>query len=141
MPANGATGRPRKTLIREVEEVPYLFAHGTLRTGGRNSGLISDASLLGHASTAEDYALFILKNKPVVTKRPLTKIKGEVYSVTEEMLMLVDRFQGHPRINKRELVPVMLEDGSSVEAWIYFHIQPLRESVLVNSGEYIELKP
>jgi gamma-glutamylcyclotransferase (GGCT)/AIG2-like uncharacterized protein YtfP len=57
------------------------------------------------------------------------------------MLMLIDRFQGHPRINKRELVPVKLEDGSSVDAWIYFHIQPLRDSKLVDSGEYIEQKP
>jgi gamma-glutamylcyclotransferase (GGCT)/AIG2-like uncharacterized protein YtfP len=119
----------------------YLFAHGTLRQGGRNNGLIAGATLLGRAGTVEDYALFIIKNKPVVTKRPVTKIKGEVYSVTEEMLMLIDRFQGHPRINKRELVPVKLEDGSSVDAWIYFHIQPLRDSILVDSGEYIEQKP
>ena len=118
----------------------YLFAHGTLRQGCHNSGLIAGATLLGFAGTVEDYALFIIKNKPVVTRRPVTKIKGEVYSVTEEMLTLVDRFQGHPRINKRELVPVKLQDGSSVEAWIYFHIQPLRDSVLVESGVYIEPK-
>jgi len=119
----------------------HLFAHGTLRQGGRNSGLISGATLLGRAGTVEDYAFFIINNKPVVTRRPVTKIKGEVNSVTEEMLMLIDRFQGHPRINKRELVPVKLEDGSSVDAWIYFHIQPLRDSILVDSGEYSERKP
>jgi gamma-glutamylcyclotransferase (GGCT)/AIG2-like uncharacterized protein YtfP len=118
----------------------YLFAHGTLRQGGRNNGLISGASLVGRASTVEDYALFIIKDKPVLTKRPVMKIKGEVYSVTEEMLTLVDRFQGHPLINKRELAPVKLDEGGSIEAWIYFHIQPLRASVLVDSGEYIEPK-
>ena len=121
--------------------MPHLFAHGTLRQGGRSNGLIAGAASLGRAETAEDYALFIIKNKPVVTKRPVTKIKGEVYTVTDDMLTLVDRFEGHPRINKRDMVPVKLEDGSTVEAWLYFHIQPLRESVLIESGEYTDLNP
>jgi gamma-glutamylcyclotransferase (GGCT)/AIG2-like uncharacterized protein YtfP len=117
-----------------------LFVYGTLKQGGRNNGLIAEATPLGSAITVEDYTLFIVKNKPVVTKRPVTKIKGEVYSVTDVMLTLVDRFQGHPRINKRELVQVKLEDGSAIEAWLYFHVQPLRDSVLIESGEYTEQK-
>jgi gamma-glutamylcyclotransferase (GGCT)/AIG2-like uncharacterized protein YtfP len=118
-----------------------IFAHGTIRKGGRNSGLISGATFLGLAETVEDYALFTMKNKCVVTRRPASKIKGEVYSVTEEMLTLIDRFEGHPRINKREPVNVKLEDGTTVEAWLYFHIQPLRQSVLIEAGEFTELNP
>jgi len=116
--------------------MPYLFAHGTLRQGGRNSNLISGAISLGISETQQDYALYLIKDKPVVTKLPETKIKGEVYVLSDEQLTLVDRFEGHPRINKRDLVPVKLADGNIVEAWLYFHILPLRESVLITSGEY-----
>ncbi len=119
--------------------MPYIFAHGTLRRGGQNSNLIAGATFIGRAETVEDYALFTMKNKCVVTKRPACKIKGEVFSVSEEMLTLVDRFEGHPRINKRDSVNVKLEDGGTAEAWLYFHIQPLRQSVLIESGEFTDL--
>ncbi len=119
--------------------MPYFFAHGVLRKGGRNNSLVSAATFLGNGETVEDYALFTMNNKCVVTKRPVSKIKGEVYYVTDQMLTLVDRFEGHPRINKRELVGVRLEDGSTTEAWVYFHVQPLRQSILAESGEYPDL--
>ena len=69
--------------------MPYLFAHGTLRQGGRNNNLISSAILLGRAETEQDYALYTIKDKPVVTKLPKTKIKGEVYAVSDDALTLV----------------------------------------------------
>ncbi|MGO9378755.1 MAG: gamma-glutamylcyclotransferase [Dissulfurispiraceae bacterium] len=119
--------------------MPYLFAHGTLRNGGRNNNLVSSAILLGQAETEHNYALYLIKDKPVVTKLPETRIKGEVYAVSDDVLTLVDRFEGHPRINKRDLVPVKLEDGNTVEVWLYFHILPLRESILVKSGDYLRL--
>jgi gamma-glutamylcyclotransferase (GGCT)/AIG2-like uncharacterized protein YtfP len=118
----------------------YLFAHGTLRRGHKNNGLIKGADLVGHAETTQEYALFVVNHKPLITKRPVSKIKGEIYSVTEDALTMVDRFKGHPRINKRELVAVKMEDGSEIEAWLYFHIQPLRNSVLIEDGEYKEHK-
>ncbi|HMK61182.1 MAG TPA: gamma-glutamylcyclotransferase family protein [Dissulfurispiraceae bacterium] len=116
--------------------MPYIFAHGTLRKGGRNSNLISGAISLGAAETEQNYALYLIKDKPVVTKLPETKIKGEVFVLSDEQLTLVDRFEGHPRINKRDLVPVRLSDNNVVEAWLYFHILPLRESSIITSGEY-----
>jgi gamma-glutamylaminecyclotransferase len=116
--------------------MPYLFAHGTLKQGGRNNNLISSDISLGNAATEQDYALYTIKDKPVVTKLPKTKIKGEVFVISDDVLALVDRFEGHPRINKRELVQIKLDDGNVIEAWLYFHILPLRESVLIESGEY-----
>jgi gamma-glutamylcyclotransferase (GGCT)/AIG2-like uncharacterized protein YtfP len=130
----------RRTAVKKGGDMPYIFAHGTLRQGCRNSALISEAISMGRASTVESYALFKMDKKCVVTRRPETPIVGDVYAVTEEMLAMVDRFEGHPRINKRELVPCKLDDGSPLEAWIYFHIQPLRNSVLIESGEYKEIK-
>ena len=119
----------------------YLFVHGTLRRGGSNNGLLSDCAFLGPAETAQQYALYLINRKPMITKLPTSTIKGDVYSVTDEMLLLVDRFSGHPRVNRRELVAVQLEDGKTVDAWLYFYIQPLHNPILIESGEYTELKP
>ncbi|MBI5211902.1 MAG: gamma-glutamylcyclotransferase [Nitrospirae bacterium] len=117
-----------------------LFIHGTLRRGCSNNKLLSGADFIGCAETTQDYALFMVDKKPLITKRPVSKIKGDVYSMTEDMLTMVDRLKGHPRINKRELVSVKLEDGKTIEAWLYFHIHPLRNSILIESGEYTEQK-
>jgi len=116
----------------------YLFTHGTLRRGCENSALISAGTFLGRAETAQRYTLCIVNRKPVITKNPVSTIKGEVYSVTSEILTAVDRFASHPRINRRELVPVQLEDGKTVDAWIYFYIQPLHNQTLIESGDYTE---
>jgi gamma-glutamylcyclotransferase (GGCT)/AIG2-like uncharacterized protein YtfP len=118
----------------------YLFVHGTLRRGGDNNSILSDSAFLGHAKTAQQYALYLINRKPLVTKLPTSTIKGEVYSVTDEMLLMVDRFSGHPSVNRRELVSIQFEDGRTVDAWLYFYIQPLHNPTLIESGEYTELK-
>lgn len=118
--------------------MPYLFVYGTFRKGRSEEKLIAGADILGPAETVEQYALCLIDKKPVVTKRPMSTIKGEVYSLTEELLTKIDRHRRHPHTNRRELVPVKLNDGNVVEAWLYFHMHPLRDSVFIESGEYSE---
>ncbi len=113
-----------------------VFVHGRLRRGGLNHGIVSSSECLGGGETAQQYALCVMNNKPLVTKRQSSTIKGEVYSVDDHTLQLIDRFEGHPHVNKRELVPVHLEDGRAIDAWIYFHLQPLHDSKLIESGDY-----
>jgi gamma-glutamylaminecyclotransferase len=117
--------------------MPYYFAHGDLRKGGRSQAIMADATLIGGAETEEAFALFMVDKKAVVTRRPATKIKGDVYSVTDEKLAMLDRFEAHPRITKREEVLVRLDDGKMVDAWVYFNIQPLHNSVLLESGDFM----
>ena len=118
----------------------HLFVHGTLRRGCGDNKFIASGTFLGSAETAQPYALCLVKEKPLVTKRPVSTIKGEVYEVTDEILALVDRLSGHPRINQRELVAVRLENGETMNAWLYFHQQPLHNAVLIESGEYVNKK-
>jgi len=114
----------------------YLFVHGTFRRGGKDNGQIAAGTFLGLAETAQQYALCVINEKPLITKRPVSAIKGEVYSATEDLLKLVDRLAGHPRVNRRELVSVQLEDGQTVDAWLYFYLQPLHNAVLIESGDF-----
>jgi gamma-glutamylcyclotransferase (GGCT)/AIG2-like uncharacterized protein YtfP len=113
-----------------------IFVHGRLRRGGLNHSIVSSCAFLGEGRTAQQYALCVMNNKPLVTKRQSSTVKGEVYSVDDPTLQVIDRFEGHPHVNKRELVLVQLEDGQAIEAWIYFHMQPLRDSQLIESGDY-----
>jgi len=113
-----------------------LFVHGRLRRGEANHQLIADGAFLGPASTSQQYALCIMNSKPIITKRPASLIAGEVFAVTDDLLKVVDRSEGHPHVNKRELVQVLLQDGTPIEAWLYFHVQPLRDSQVIESGDY-----
>ncbi len=114
-----------------------VFIHGKLRKGCSDHHVMSKEACLGTAETTELYALYMMDNKPYVTKRPASTIKGEAYTVSKEALSVLDRWERHPHINKRELVPVRLADGTMVDAWLYFHIQPLRSSTLVESGDLL----
>jgi gamma-glutamylcyclotransferase (GGCT)/AIG2-like uncharacterized protein YtfP len=120
--------------------MPYLFAHGNIRKGFEYNTLVAGGACLGTTETAEHYALCIIREKPVIIKRTVSTIKGEVYSVTDEVLKQIDRVEGHPHVNRREAVSLKLPDNSVVEAWLYFHVQPLRDYSLVESGDYSEFK-
>ena len=113
-----------------------LFVHGRLRPGCGGPGPVSDAPFLGSAQTAQEYSLCIIKARPFVIKREASAIKGEVYSVDDPVLKLVDRLEGHPHVTRRELVPVRLEDGNTIDAWLYFYVQPLHDYTLVESGDF-----
>ena len=114
-----------------------VFIHGNMRSGGKDNKLIPGAVLLGRAETESDFALVLIKGDPYVTKRPVSKIKGEVYSVDDRLLGLIDKLNKHTRTTKRELVKAKLEDGQETEAWLYFYTEPLSKSILVESGEYL----
>jgi gamma-glutamylcyclotransferase (GGCT)/AIG2-like uncharacterized protein YtfP len=113
-----------------------FFAHGLFRKGKENHGLLSGSTCLGEGSTAQAYSLYVMNRKACLGKREVVPIKGEVYLVSDEVLALIDRMEGHPRINKRELVKVNLADGQAVDAWVYFHLQPLHNERLIESGDY-----
>jgi gamma-glutamylcyclotransferase (GGCT)/AIG2-like uncharacterized protein YtfP len=116
-----------------------VFVHGKFRQGCSDHPMVSNETCLGQAETVEHYALLMMENKPLVTKRPVCAIKGEAYTVSDETLKALDRREGHPHINKREIVKIKLADGSTVDAWVYFHVQPLRSSTVVESGDYAQV--
>ena len=61
----------------EVVNMPYLFAMALFAMAASNNNLVSSAILLGQAETEHNYALYLIKDKPVVTKLPETRIRGK----------------------------------------------------------------
>ena len=111
-----------------------LFVYGTLKRGFSNHDFLSgtDSKFLGKAQTTEPFALYV-GNFPYVTSRePVCPIKGEVYMVDAETLSKIDELEEHPNWYKRGITEVILEDGTAIEAYIYFKDDP--EGILIESG-------
>ncbi|MBM3945832.1 MAG: gamma-glutamylcyclotransferase [SAR202 cluster bacterium] len=73
-------------------------------------------------------------------------VHGEVYELERptEGLVLLDEVEGyHPKdpkrsLFRREVVEVLLGDGTKLRAWVYFYNRPHRQGALVPSGRYRE---
>lgn len=90
-----------------------LFVYGTLKRGHHNHHHLGAAAYAGEAlMTGVD--LYDLGPFPMVIPGQ-DRVRGELYRVGEIELVRLDRFEGVPRLYRRELRP--LSDGRP--AWIY----------------------
>jgi gamma-glutamylcyclotransferase (GGCT)/AIG2-like uncharacterized protein YtfP len=61
---------------------------------------------------------------------------GEVVSVTPTELRDFDRLEGHPHLYCRKEVPVLMDDGSEIKAWVYEAVSVTKQNTLVPSGDW-----
>lgn len=104
-----------------------LFVYGTLLQGETNHALLRSARYLGSGRTTAHYSLLSLGSFPALIASGSTAVEGELYEVTEEQLLALDRLEEHPHFYKRTLM--QLEDGQQVLAYVlnneHVHGQPL----------------
>jgi len=122
-----------------------LFVYGTLRKGYGNHRFLNDERVrfLGRGETAEKYAMYCVGIPFVTKEKQVSKIKGEVYEVPEDVLSRIDSLEGHPYAYRRELTEVVLEDGQKLTAWIYFYPYERLEGrglTLIESGDYADCR-
>ncbi|EMG36207.1 gamma-glutamylcyclotransferase family protein [Desulfocurvibacter africanus] len=117
-----------------ARDFEYVFVYGTLRRSFQNHRLLSRSPCLGGAGTRERYALYVGEYPFVVRDQPVSPIIGEVYKVDPATLMVLDALEEHPQVYRREKVPVVLDDGREIEAWLYFYPRP--GGRLIESGDY-----
>lgn len=101
-----------------------VFVYGTLKKGGRYHHLLEDSEFLGDDDTVDSYTLRSLGPFPGVTLESCIKIKGELYSINENILKKLDILEGYPHFYNRIIIG--LESGNN--AWMYY---------LTDSEEYI----
>ncbi len=97
-----------------------LFVYGTLKRGqDRNFYLVNNgASFVGEARTAPRYRLVrqLLSDYPcLIEDRDGVAVRGELWSVPEEAVEVVDGVEGVPHLFQR--CPIELSDGSQAEAY------------------------
>lgn len=109
----------------------HVMVYGTLKGGHPNHGAITGAEFLGR-HCLEGYQMVDLGWYPGVIKGgENTKIFGEVYKITPDMLSTMDMIEGHPNYYERKEVDVL--DGK--KAWIYLlPAEYLEENEVVEGG-------
>lgn len=99
-----------------------IFVYGTLRRGCINNDILKDCPFLGKARTRDCYSLYMLNSGlPAVIKIPKIQVAGELYEVSDDMLIFLDRFEGHPNLYIREEIVVIDEQDKDRNAYIYFY--------------------
>jgi gamma-glutamylaminecyclotransferase len=107
-----------------LKESHLVFVYGTLLRGLSNHALLSQARFLGTATTKESYALYVDYYPKVIRNEAVSTIAGELYLVDGPTLARLDDLEDHPFMYRREQVPVIMDDGEEVQAWLYFYPQP-----------------
>ncbi len=124
-----------------------VFFYGTLMTGfdrRRRAGI--EGHLLFRGRGWIRAQLFDLGIYPAAVPAHDGRVWGEIYEVLDvpRVLRVLDEIEGHSpdapeqSLYLRERVPATLEDGSSLDVWVYFYNAPLGRAPQIASGDYLE---
>ncbi|WP_029896484.1 gamma-glutamylcyclotransferase family protein [Desulfohalovibrio reitneri] len=111
-----------------------VFVYGTLRRGFHNHPLLVQAEFLGTATTKHRYALHLEDVPYLYPHNPVSRVRGELYRVTETTLRELDLLEEHPNVYKREPAPVLVDSGHKTTAWVYFFPKP--QGKLIEHGDF-----
>ena len=117
--------------------MPLLFVYGSLRKGLYASRILKSSAFVG-MGVVENYALYNLGRYPGAKPKVGYRIKGEVYSITDELFQVLDRFEDCPVLYKRELVDVKMDSGDVLKAWMYVYNLPVSERKIIRGGDWVE---
>ena len=124
-----------------------VFFYGTLLSPFNRTGrLLIDQHLEFKGRGSIPAALFDLGIYPAAVPATDSWVRGEVYALTdsERALRALDELEGyHPTdpetsLYTRTRTGVSLDDGTTVEAWVYFYNAPLGRAERIASGDYLE---
>ena len=102
----------------------YLFVYGSLLSFNSRGYMLKGSKLIGEA-VLEDFGLYEVDWYPGIVPRRGSKVRGELYEVSEELLREIDEYEGI--LYERRKVRVSLEGGKMVEAWTYVYLGEVEE--------------
>jgi len=123
-----------------------VFFYGTLMSPFDRPGRMQLAPLLepaGHGWICA--ALFDLGIYPAAVPAQDGRVWGEVHRMIdpESVLDVLDDIEGYSAqepdssLYTRSQIPVSLENGGTVTAWVYFYNAPLGKAERIESGDYL----
>jgi gamma-glutamylcyclotransferase (GGCT)/AIG2-like uncharacterized protein YtfP len=126
----------------------FVFFYGTLMTPFNRPGrqrVNPKMAFVGRGTIHA--ALFDLGIYPAAIPTPDgSTVWGEVYEMLDPALVLatLDEIEGYRAAEPerslyvRVLTDVVLDQGSAVQAWVYFYNAPLGRAQRISSGDYLE---
>ena len=125
----------------------YVFFYGTLMTPFNRPGrqrVEADLSYVGRGSISA--TLFDLGIYPAAVPATEGRVWGEVYEMRSAPAVLrqLDEIEGYrptepdASLYNRMRAPVSLDNGNSLDAWVYFYNAPLGGAQRIESGDYLE---
>ena len=119
-----------------IKKCPYVFVYGTLKKGHGNNYLLAEAKYIGRGKTKKRFRLFDVGFPYAVPSEDGARVIGEVYKVeSPEIMQALDWLEGFPTHYKRQIIPVELENGKIVKAWIYYVKEPYGDEIQPINGE------
>jgi gamma-glutamylaminecyclotransferase len=105
----------------------YIFVYGTLKRGQSNHSLLAKAEYLLEAATCEKFRMFHV-GFPVLLAdvkdgRPVGRVQGEVYKVSEEQLRRLDGLESEGSMYKRLAIDVTTDEGELLTVLAYIGIE------------------
>jgi gamma-glutamylcyclotransferase (GGCT)/AIG2-like uncharacterized protein YtfP len=120
---------------------PYLFVYGTLRSGSDTEWsrrLAANAELIGRGRVAG--ALFEIGSYPGMTPAQSEDdtVVGEVFQLAdpEALWPELDEYEGNAY--ERRDVPVHMDDGGLVNAWVYYYRGDTSGKPRIVSGDWLQ---
>jgi gamma-glutamylaminecyclotransferase len=110
-----------------------VLVYGTLMRGEPAHGLLADARFVRLARTDPVFTLVSLGPYPAMLPGGRVCVRGELYKVDEGMLGRLDRYEGVPRLYRRD--EVALRGGARAQAYILARRRSERDHVIA-SGDW-----
>ncbi|WP_457756118.1 gamma-glutamylcyclotransferase family protein [Thermodesulfatator indicus] len=113
-----------------------VFVYGTLKKGFRLHRYLKDAKFLGKACLS-GYDMYDLGWYPGIVPGPGT-VYGEVYEIDLKTLFILDEVEDEGQEYERKILPVKLEDGKVVHAFVYVYKGPVENKLKVKDGLWLK---
>lgn len=117
------------------KETVLIAAYGTLRSGECNERFCRNA-ISRRIATISGTLYDTGWGFPAFVPTGKTPVTVELIEIPIRDWADVDRLEGYPRLYDRMLVPATLEDGGTVEAWVYVMNTIPPQAKVIASGDW-----
>ena len=117
-----------------------VFVYGTLKKDECSVKFLKNCVFEG-VGTVTNSALINLKAFPGMILGSFNKkywAKGEIYTITDGILNILDVIEAEGRLYKRIIAPVETDSGT-VWCWTYIFLAPMPEKILIRNGHWRSL--
>ncbi|OAG26972.1 gamma-glutamylcyclotransferase family protein [Thermodesulfatator autotrophicus] len=111
-----------------------VFVYGTLKRDFSLHRYLKDAKFVGKASLS-GYEMYDFGWYPGIVPGKGT-VFGEVYEIDLKTLFILDEVEDEGHEYERKILPVKLDDGKTLHAFVYVYKGPVKNKPRVKDGRW-----